>query len=189
MRWSKVLRPSSPSPSSPATLVAGVLCRGPTKEYSCDPERSTRPEHGGLSDPADTGSRAADTPDQRAARPAAPNRKFRPKNISQNSVQRARRLHGGFTRGKCGVWGRKTIWQEVFIKKKRRCVRALQDHRLFKKLLLCALRFTSPESACQHRSWLSDTRALAPNHSHTFPWKMCVEKALELSFLHKKHFN
>lgn len=193
LKWSKVLCPSSPSPSSPATLIAGVLCRGPTQEYSCDPERGTRPEHGGLSAPADTGSRAANTPDQRAARSAAPNRKFRPKNISQSSVQRARRLHGRFTRSICGVWGRKSIWLEVFVKKKRGgvCARArvLQDHRLFKKLLLCALRFTSPGGACQQRSWLSDTRALAPNHSHTLLWKMCVEKDLELSFLHKKHFN
>lgn len=34
--------PSSSSPSSPATLIGGVLCRDPAQEHSRDPERGTR---------------------------------------------------------------------------------------------------------------------------------------------------
>lgn len=179
LKWSKVLCPSSPSPSSPATLIAGVLCRGPTQEYSCDPERGTRPEHGGLSAPADTGSRAANTPDQRAAQSAAPNRKFRPKNISQSSVQRARRLHGRFTRGICGVWGRKSIWREVFVKKKEAvCVRARARCRTTD----CLKNFCCVRSDSRHRGarassgvdWVTRERSLQTTPTHS-P-ERCVSK-------------
>lgn len=64
------LAPSSPS--SPAALVAGVLCHHrPTQERSCDPVRSPCPEHGASqSAPAVTGSRTPDQPCP-AARSAA----------------------------------------------------------------------------------------------------------------------
>lgn len=55
--WPQILCSSPSSPSSPATLIAGVLCHRPTQQHSCDPVRSPRPEHGGLSAPAVTGSR------------------------------------------------------------------------------------------------------------------------------------
>lgn len=132
LRWSEVLFPSSSSPSSPATLVAGVLCHRPTQEHSCDPVRSPRPEHGGLSAPVVTGSRTPDTA----------SRALHFSRTARNPVKyppELRPARAGYMAGSAEAEFASEAGEHFdkrFVKKKKekeRCVRALQDNRLFKK--------------------------------------------------------
>lgn len=177
--WPQILCSSPSSPSSPATLIAGVLCHRPTQQHSCDPVRSPRPEHGGLSAPAVTGSRTT-TQHQTSPTSCA---LCSTRNKSIQLKYHTKILFctpAGYIAGSTEVKVATEVGKHQDKKSVKGVVRPQQDNRAYskkkkkKKLSLCEHRFTA--AGARASSWLrlSDTRALTPNHSHRYTGKICV---------------
>lgn len=156
-------RPSSPS--SPVTLVAGVLRHRPTQQHSCcDPLRDPRPDHGGTgtsvpavtADPAHSHTIERGQPTRTQSFCGSPSGsaamrlKCFPKKYSTECAQV--RLHDGAARKK------NASPQKCLRKEQREQLRRLRDFK--KKLSLRALRSASAAD--------TDTRVLAPSPAHRF---------------------
>ena len=147
-RWSTV-----PPPHTGARLRSSAQSTAGAWS-SCPPRRSP--------DPAQCTSKGA--------RSAAPD-PARSREISRRAPHSAHGLHGGVQPRRILRLRRRNILTRVFLVKgavcASVCVCALQDNRPFKNF--CCVRFTSPGARASSWVDLSDTRALAPNHAHTFP--------------------